>query len=368
MRRILSFWTGTLFFVLLSGVLYSQTLFEHAGLGVRFGFPSGWEVLSVSSNALQVGDASLVSVTISVYPLQDTVSANGFQKIQAATTYDGWVNLLERPGTASENQLANASESYVAVYSRDMLTEGLAVEKQLVGEYYFVGSNKRVVVSVAALHKHWLQIQKSLRYFLDGFSLLSNSSSRTDADSIVYWQNSVSANKNTGYTRPVLSADTVYFSLDRTLIALDRETGCKKWVFQCPEVIRHPLVLGNDIVYGVFENPPRLLAVLANEGSVLYQKELPLPSSSEALLSIEKASFGIKVAYGVSQNREEAYWMDPYTGDEISSQPITVRFAPVETELVFSEAHSFPAPPLTLDFFFKKNKLFVRLIYKKINN
>jgi hypothetical protein len=329
-------------------------------LGICVGFPKGWQIDSESSTKLCLGLPSRVSVDVMVETYDHPVSSNGLQRVQATGIYDGWETLYERPGSNKETQMAGASDSYVSVFAQEQLQDQLTVQKRLAGVYYYTKQNKGYYITIRTSVSMWPNVQKQVREILDGFSIQPKPPSAQ-----VLWQAEVSMNAKSQYTVPVSDGDSFFFTVDHCLYAFSLKTGLKNWVVSMNAQIRHPVVVGSGLVYVVRENPDMLYALLAQDGSQLFQKVLP-PNPDHHVFSLSKAPFGLKIAYELSPNTEEAYWLDPFTGLEISSQPESSVLYTVTPPPLLKEGAVFSIGGNKELLFIRAQKnLHVRLIIKK---
>jgi hypothetical protein len=133
--------------------------------------PSNWNIAIAKYQKSLIATLPELPATINVtgYRLENPVTANGFQKIRMGRKYDGWIHLLERPGTEFETQKANVETSYIAVYTKDLLNEQMETQKLLIGEYYFAMGDYVYTITVSTFQRHWPEVQSSLKAVLDSF-------------------------------------------------------------------------------------------------------------------------------------------------------------------------------------------------------
>jgi outer membrane protein assembly factor BamB len=247
----------------------------------------------------------IASINIKAYVFASEVpTANGLQIRRRNSYYDGWINMFERIGSEAETEKANVDESYIAVYSKHILGSNLGVKKQIKGEYYYIKENKAYIITISTTTNYWRQIQASMKSIIDSFWIGAgdrpivkakkktniwgmpgkNSANQNyikanpDLSKILEkeWEYNLNENEEiAGITLPVVDKKSIYFSLNETILSINKKTGTANWAYKLEEKIEKNLILNEDIIYLIGNsNPSYLYAIMAQNGSLLYKAAL----------------------------------------------------------------------------------------------
>ncbi|MCP4050490.1 MAG: PQQ-binding-like beta-propeller repeat protein [bacterium] len=259
----------------------------------------------------------IATINITIFSFSEPVTVNAFQKKIMSSHYDGWMNLFERQGSEYEIKKANVEDSCVAVYCKTLLNERLEVEKDLVGEYYYLKGSRGYLLSVITAQELWTEIEDSFKtlvnsfwvgngerpeivvekkkgyeWEMDGQNAANNKNIKANPDFAkklnelwkVDIQGSQNDHKAVKGTKPVIVNGNIYFIVDDHIYSYSINEGKQNWSYKVGEVNRS-LCLKEDVLYFIRHGKvPVLYALMYQNGNVIYKKTLSGPEYSHPVV------------------------------------------------------------------------------------
>ena len=263
--------------------------------------PELWTIQKPIKAGSLVMSHNSIPATINIFQhyFLDPVTANGLQELRSATVYDGWMNILSRPGSKKETLMANAKDSHVAVYVRQELNDNLKLNEFLTAEYYFVVDSNYYILSIETTKHSWKHIQSEWKYFLDSFWIGNgkrpsfhpldisfndwiqegnfnnmnyiNASPSIQRPLTIKWEVSVSANVANHDLPIVTSGNDLFVIINNQLSKIDSSSGNTLWKFSINDSI-NPTYLScmNALLFLITKDSNRIIALSTDTGEVVY--------------------------------------------------------------------------------------------------
>ena len=248
------------------------------------------------------------TINVTGYRFETPITANGLQKVRMGRLYDGWIHLMERPGSDFETKKANVQTSYLAVYTKDILNNQMESLKQLTGEYYFVTGNYAYTITVSTLQEHWIDVKQTLKDVLDHFwvgsgprpipkkKIISPPSLQMSGYDVQN-RNFVIASPNIqrilieqksweftlpNHTliQPVIMDDMVVLALPNRILGISMHTFDTKWEFKLPYSINVDLIAHHGLVTFIKkQTQTELISIDIQTGEIIYKTSVNAPTS-----------------------------------------------------------------------------------------
>jgi outer membrane protein assembly factor BamB len=308
------YWIISVFLILFSIVISAENIPNEPFHSKRYHFnldqiPT-WNISIAPYQKSLILEHPEIPATINVtgYRFETPITANGLQKVRMGRLYDGWIHLMERPGSDFETKKANVQTSYLAVYTKDILNNQMESLKQLTGEYYFVTGNYAYTITVSTLQKYWIDVKPTLKDILDHFWVGTGprpipkkhiirppSLQRSGYD--VQNRNFVIASPNIHrmlieqksweftlpdhtLIQPVIMDDIVVLALPNRILGISMHTFDTKWEFTLPYSINVDLIAHHGLVTFIQKQPQtELISIDIQTGEIIYKASVNAPTS-----------------------------------------------------------------------------------------
>jgi len=163
--------------IIFTGLAYTTpvnaALISDSTIGFRVEIPDHWQISTPTVTFRSFIHPSIATVSVGVYQFDTTPTPGVVEKIRTASQFDGWINLFNRPLTATENKSANASNGKIVAYGMNRIKEMNRIEKRVVIEYYFIRTSQAYFVSLETTEPLWETIQPQFKSFINTFILTS---------------------------------------------------------------------------------------------------------------------------------------------------------------------------------------------------
>lgn len=305
---------------------------------MNFDTLSDWEVVEEKreKSISMVNDDLLTTINVTGFYFEEPITANGLQIWRMTGTYDGWVNLFERPGSEEEALKANVEDAYVAVYTKHGLNRRMEVTETIAGEYYYATGNYGYAISIHTPKENWGDVQPSLKDVIDSFWVgkglrplhkkrvmrrygwqfpggdFGNTSSikATPAINAILqsmWTEPIGSSIDfSNASHPIVVDNIVVTLVGKALMAFNLESGQRVWGYSLPDQYDRFLGSHQGVLY-LSGNQGGMLAVLVENGRVLFrirdEIDYAVPTVFDGLL------------YGVSKKGVTVFQSD--TGDKL---------------------------------------------------
>lgn len=263
--------------------------------------PELWAIKKpIQSGSLVLTHNNLpATINIIQHYFLEPVTANGLQEIRSASTYDGWMNILSRPGSKKEILSANAKDSHLAVYVRQELNDQLKLDEFLTAEYYYVVDTTYYILTIETTKQAWKGIQEEWKFFIQNFWIGNgkrplfhtfdisfndwvqvgnfnnmnyiNASPSVQKQLELKWELSVTANQ-TQANIPIASlGNNLFMIIDNYLSKKDYETGKEIWGFPLNESIDSTyLSCINSLLFLKDNFSQNIFALSTYTGEIIY--------------------------------------------------------------------------------------------------
>ncbi|MEK9657514.1 MAG: PQQ-binding-like beta-propeller repeat protein [bacterium] len=298
------------FFIVFSCSLFADT-YDSQRYHFHVDLLEDWQfVETVNDKSISfIHPEGIATINITAFFFTEPVTANGLQQKRMGSHYDGWVNLFERPATDSELEQANVYDAYRALYSKHLLQSDVDFIEFIVAEFYFSHDNNSYVVSLETPKNKFSTVQVDLQKILDTFwvgkvrRVFKKDTATLYTDWPMYGQNA----QNQAFVRvepqvnhllvqqwstflpvsenyletfsPVIGDDYLFFVFQDKVYAYSMLDGVLLWSYDLQSVQANSLLYSQGILFLVQQNPYKLVALLAKEGNILYEKTLTGPVS-----------------------------------------------------------------------------------------
>lgn len=166
---------NTLLAIILTGLAYTTpataALISDSTIGFSAEIPDHWQISTPTVTFRSFIHPSIATISVGVYQFDSTPTPGMVEKIRTTAQFDGWINLFNRPITATENKLANASSGKIVAYGMNRIRESNRIEKRVVIEYYYIRPAQAYFVSLETTEPLWETIQPQFKSFINTFIL-----------------------------------------------------------------------------------------------------------------------------------------------------------------------------------------------------
>lgn len=317
------------FFLLLSfflsvsmSSLWAQRVFEHPDYHYHVTIRNDWVTVNMTQRTLTFKHGTLpatFNVSVRLYPDYPQISTkeeagaalNEIINRQKIAYFDGWENLIERPGSPLEISTSGVLNSYIAVYSQAILGSDLSVDKHIVAEYYYMQPGMLFILSFKTYMSNWRQLQPEIKSFVDSFwvgmgtrpqfspvfvealgwtmsggnernTSVVKSTVRLDKAATQVWEAPLSALSGPASAEPrptsaslIATNRMLVATAKNRLTAYNLENGSLIWEDTLNTPIVKPIAFGNDMIFFVSEDAdPNLFAIMPNNGSIVFKQKL----------------------------------------------------------------------------------------------
>ena len=266
---------------------------------------------------------NIASINITKFAFPSPVTINGFQESRRVSKYDNWIAVTQREGTVYESKSANVNDSYVSVFSKNILQKDLSIERKIIAEYYFLLEKSGYVLTFDTNRKNWQYVKNDIKKIKDSFwygkiekpniekqAEISNSWQMVgkSSDNLNYSQSPFrvqSSNKelwefmetkdgvfrNT-YISPVIEKETLFSAIQDKVFSFDINKGVQNWSFQVPGIIDNHLSIYDGILFLTINySPQQMIALMADNGQTHFKVELSDTNNSKPVFTDNKIIF-----------------------------------------------------------------------------
>ena len=317
----------------------------------HYAIPDNWEAVTADQRTVTLVHAILpatLSISARVFP--EGITVNRLQDMHMIGNYDGWISIGTEAGTLFDNQRANTTESFKAIYGKTQLNEALEPVRDFVIDYYFVKDTIGYIVSIQTPQSHWQQLKPDIQFFLKYF-WIGPDSKQTIVDKTPYlWP---TAGKTSGHTRyfpihvspvdtatpnwmvqnppdglitpPIIGTDWYAFTQSNQLVVGDLKTGTINWTMRIPRGIVSQLATHQNLLFFVTGSDPNILiGVDPNSQQVVIHTPLGEPLGSPDI-TIHKNQILLQLFTSLVA-------IDAHTGQWLWDYPNTSSLPPTATD------------------------------------
>lgn len=273
----------------------------------HYAIPDNWASVTGDQRTVILLHSELpvtLSITSRVFP--EGITVNRLQDMHMVGNYDGWISIGTELGTLFDNQRANATESFKAIYGKTHLNENLKPVRDFVIDYYFVKDTTGYIVSIQTPQHHWQTLKPDIQFFLKHFWIGPDPKQILSDTTPYLWSMS---GKTSGHTRyfpihintpntttpnwqierpregltsaPVIGNTWYAFAQSDQLIIGDLKTGTLNWTMVVPGGIVSQLAIHKDLLFFVTgANPNQLIGVDPDSQQVVVRATLNEPLAS----------------------------------------------------------------------------------------
>jgi outer membrane protein assembly factor BamB len=333
----------TFFVLIASFIIFSVSIeakpYFSERYDMNFNTLTDWDLVEErrDKSISMVNDELATTINVTGFYFEEPITANGLQIWRMTGTYDGWVNLFERPGTEEEALKANVEDAYVAVYSKHGLNSRMEVTETIAGEYYYATGNYGYAISIHTPKENWGEVQPSLKAVLESFWVgkglrphhkkrikrrygwqfpggdFGNTSSikaKPAINAILQSMWSETIGPVTAFSEsshPIVVDNVVVSLVGNALMAFELESGERVWGYSLPDQYNRFLGSHQGVLY-LSGNEGGILAVLIENGRVLFRIRDGVQYAAPAVFD--------GLLYGVTKKNVSVFQSN--TGDKVA--------------------------------------------------
>lgn len=150
----------------------SQTIaapFFSRPLNVTLDVSPSW-VIKNESTEIILTKTNMATVNVSMFILEQALSGKQIQSKRKNSEFSSYQIILERPGSFSESERANADESLVTVYTKKYInTQNEESVEEIIADYIFMSETRCYTLTLSTQKKYWEQVQIEFKEIVSNF-------------------------------------------------------------------------------------------------------------------------------------------------------------------------------------------------------